>query len=130
MLDHRAIGSPMDTNHKSLPNQGKPCPDPKFVEKLTYLTITRRDISSTIVVNQFMQSPYTNDWNAVVCILRYIRKDYYMRRKGTPQSLGYCDADWAGSLMIDVPLYGIVYLWVEIFFHGKIKSKMLLHSLV
>jgi len=68
----------MDPNTKLLPNQGEPMSDPeqyrRLVEKLNYLTVTRPDISFAInVVSQFLNSSCENHWNAIICILKYIK---------------------------------------------------------
>jgi hypothetical protein len=106
MLDCRPVDSPMDPNQKLLPNQGEPYSDPeryrRLVGKLIYLTITRPDISFAVgVVSQFMQSPHKDHWDAVIRILKYIKKQpgqgLLYEDKGSTQIVGFCDADWAGS---------------------------------
>ena len=43
-----------------------------MVGKFAYLIITRADISFAInVVSQFMQAPHVDNWNVVICILKY-----------------------------------------------------------
>ena len=69
----------MDPNTKLLPNQGELISDPeqyrRFVGKLNYLTVTRPDISFAVsVVSQFLNSPCEDHWNAVIRILKYIKK--------------------------------------------------------
>ncbi|KAL2337544.1 hypothetical protein Fmac_011990 [Flemingia macrophylla] len=101
----KPIDSPMDPNQKLMADQGKPYPDPekyrRLVGKLIYLTITRPDISFAVgVVSQFMQSPHIDHWNAVMHILKYVKKAQgqgllYYDKKNT-QISGYCDANWAG----------------------------------
>jgi len=48
-----------------------------------------------------MQNPYTDHWNVVTQILRYIKKalgqGLLYEDKGNTHVTGYCDADWAGS---------------------------------
>ena len=48
-----------------------------------------------------MQAPHVNHWNAVIRILRYIKRapgqGLVYEDKGDTQISGYCDADWAGS---------------------------------
>ena len=106
MSDCGPIDSPMDSNQKLLPNQGEPYSDPeryrRLVGKVIYLTITRPDISFAVgVVSQFMQSPHNDHWDAVIPILRYIKRTpgqglLYEDKENT-QIVGFCDADWAGS---------------------------------
>ena len=70
--------------------------------KLIYLTIAIPDIFIVVgVVSQFMQNPHVDHWNAVMRILRYVKKApgqglLYEDRRSTS---GYCDADWAGCPM-------------------------------
>lgn len=52
--------------------------------KLNFFIATRSDISFSVgVVNQFLNSPHIDHWNAVVRILRFIKgspwEDYCMR---------------------------------------------------
>ncbi|RVX10877.1 Retrovirus-related Pol polyprotein from transposon TNT 1-94 [Vitis vinifera] len=70
--------------------------------KLNYLTITRPDISFPVsVVSPFLQSPCDSHWDAVICILRYIKsilgQGVLYENRGHTQVVGYTDADWAGS---------------------------------
>ena len=106
MLNCKPVDSPMDPNMKLLPGQGEPFTDPgryrRLVGRLNYLTITRPDISFAVsVVSQFLQSPCTSHWNAVVRILRYVKsapgKGLLYEDHGHSKVVGYSDADWAGS---------------------------------
>jgi len=78
LMNSKFFDTPMDPNTKLLPNQGEPMSDPeqyrRLVEKLNYLTVTRPDISFAInVVSQFLNSSCENHWNAIICILKYIK---------------------------------------------------------
>lgn len=106
MLDSRPVDTPMDPNVKLLPGQGEPLQDSgryrRLVGKQNYLTVTRPDILFAVsVVSQFLDSPYDSHWDAVVRILRYIKrspgKGLLYEDKGHTQVVGYTDADWAGS---------------------------------
>ena len=108
MVDCKPIDSPMDPNLKLVADQSEPYSDPeryrRLVGKLIYLTITRPDISFPVgVVSQFMQAPRIDHWNAVIRILRYLKKapgqGLLYEDKGNSQIFGYCDADWAGCPM-------------------------------
>ncbi|RVW15373.1 Retrovirus-related Pol polyprotein from transposon TNT 1-94 [Vitis vinifera] len=86
--------------------QGEPLGDPgrywRLVGKLNYLTITRPDISFLVsVVSQFLQSSCDSHWDAVICILRYVKstpgQGVLYENRGHTQVVGYTDADWAGS---------------------------------
>ena len=70
--------------------------------KLNYLTVTRPDISFAVsVVSQFLNSPCERNWDALICILKYIKgapgKGLLYEDKGHAQILGYSDAGYAGS---------------------------------
>ena len=80
MLDCKSVDTPMDPNVKLVPGQGESLGDParyrRLVGKLNYLTITRPNISFPVsVVSQFLQSPCDSHWDAVIRILRYIKKN-------------------------------------------------------
>jgi len=107
LMSSKSVDTPMDLNTKLLPNQGKPISDPeqyrRLVGKLNYLTVTRPDISfvAVSVVSQFLNSPCEDHWNAVIRILKYIKKSpgkglLYGSNNHT-RVVCYSDADWAGS---------------------------------
>ena len=108
MLDYKPVDTPMDHNVKLVPGQGEPLRDPRkyqrLVGKLKYLTITRLYISFPVnVVSQFKQSPCDSHWDAVIHIFHYIKgtpsRGVLYENKGHTQIVGYCDADWASSLV-------------------------------
>ena len=108
MLDYKPVDTHMDPNVKLVLGQGEPLRDlgkyQRLVEKLKYLTITRRDIFFPVnVVSQFLQSPCDSHWDAVIHILHYINgtpgQGVLYENKGHTQIVGYCDADWASSLV-------------------------------
>ena len=99
------VDNPMDPNQKLMAEQGEPFNDPeqyrRLVGKLIYLTITSWDISFAVgVVSQIMQAPHTDHWNAVIHILRYIKRTLgqglLSEDKGNTHVTQYFDADWAG----------------------------------
>ena len=107
LMSSKSVDTPMDLNTKLLPNQGKPISDPeqyrRLVGKLNYLTVTRPDISfvAVSVVSQFLNSPCEDHWNAVIRILKYIKKSpgkglLYGSNNHT-RVVCYSDADWARS---------------------------------
>ncbi|XP_016509659.2 secreted RxLR effector protein 161-like [Nicotiana tabacum] len=53
------------------------------------------------MVSQFHQAPCKDQWDAVIRILRYIKKapgqGLLYEDKGHTNNVGYSDADWAGS---------------------------------
>jgi len=72
------------------------------VGKLNYLTQTIPDISFPLsIVSQFLNSPRDSHWNAVVRILKYIKrapgKGLVFTDRGHTNIVGYSDSDWAGD---------------------------------
>jgi len=79
LVSSKSVDTPMNPNTKLLPNQGEPISDleqyRRLVGKLNYLTVTRHDISFVVsMVSQFLNSPCEDHWNAVICILKYIKR--------------------------------------------------------
>ena len=102
----KPIDTPMDPSVKLPPNQGEPFSDPgryrRLVGTLNYFTVTRPDIAFVMsVVSQFLNSPCQDQLNAVIRILKYIKrslgKGLIYEDKEHSQIIGYSDADWAGS---------------------------------
>ncbi|XP_052725285.1 uncharacterized mitochondrial protein AtMg00810-like [Vigna angularis] len=105
LMNCKSVETPMDPNIKLLPNQGEPFSDPeryrRLVGKLNYLTVTRPDISFAVsVVSQFLNSPCEDHWDAVVRILKYIKrspgKGLLYGPNNDTKIVCYSDADWAG----------------------------------
>jgi len=74
-----------------------------LVRKLNYLTVTRLDISFPIsVVSQFLKSSCEDHWNAVIRILKYIKrsleKGLLYGSNNHTRVVCYSDADWTRSL--------------------------------
>ncbi|XP_050897679.1 uncharacterized mitochondrial protein AtMg00810-like [Lathyrus oleraceus] len=106
LLNAKPTNTPMDPGDKLLSNQGEPLSDSGryigLVGKLNYFTVSRPDISFAVsVVSQFLNSPCQEHMDAVIRILRYIKrtlgKGLVYENKGHTQIIGYSDADWAGS---------------------------------
>ena len=79
MLACMSIGSPMDMNTKLLPDQGEFLENDRrykrLVKKLSYLTVTRPNITFAVsTVSQFLSAPRTTHLEVVMRILRYLRK--------------------------------------------------------
>ena len=97
MLDCRPSDTPMDPNVKLLVGHGEPLKDPEkyrcLVGRLNYLTITRPDISFAVsVASHFLHAPCDSHWNALIRILRYIKRvfldeGYYIQIKAMLRSL-------------------------------------------
>ena len=106
LVSSKSVDTSMDPNTELLPNQGEPIYDPeqyrRLVGKLNYLTVTRPDISFAVsLVSQFLNSPFEDHWNAVIRILKYIKRSpgkrlLYSSNNHT-RVVYYSDADWAGS---------------------------------
>jgi hypothetical protein len=76
----------------------------RIVGSLIYMTITRPDLSYTIVVvSQFMQASRKPHLDAMRRILRYIKHNLhcgiFYEAKSQLQVHGYMDADWVGNVL-------------------------------
>ena len=105
-LGSKPVATPMETNHKLMPDDGELVDDPelyrRLVGKLIYLTITRPDISYAVsIVSQFMTCPRVSHMEAVVRILKYLKnapgRGLLYKASGHLRIEGYTDSDWAGS---------------------------------
>ena len=79
MLGCINIDSPMDVNTKLLPYQGNILEDAeryrRLMRKLNYLTMIKPDIKFTVsAVSQFLSPPRATHLEAVMRILRYLKK--------------------------------------------------------
>ena len=132
MIDCRPVESPMNPNQKLTIEEGKLFSDPeryrRLVGKLIYLTITRPDLSFAVgIVSQFMQTPCLGHWNAIIRILRYLKKALGQGLLGNVQIFGYCDAVMLigqALLLTDALLRDIVSSLEEMLSLGKVRSKM------
>ncbi|KAE9596295.1 putative RNA-directed DNA polymerase [Lupinus albus] len=78
LSDTKDVDSPLETNARYTSSDGVPLSEPTLyrtlVGSLVYLTITRPDIAYAVhIVSQFVSSPSTVHWAAVLRILRYLR---------------------------------------------------------
>ncbi|XP_040994149.1 secreted RxLR effector protein 161-like [Juglans microcarpa x Juglans regia] len=106
MLGARPIDTPMDPIRKFLKEEGELFGDPsryqRLVGKLNYLTITRPDISYAVsVLSQFLQMPRVSHWDAVIYMLRYLKRAPGLGLLYRPNEHlrveAVSDVDWAGS---------------------------------
>ncbi|XP_035550677.1 uncharacterized mitochondrial protein AtMg00810-like [Juglans regia] len=99
MLGAQLIDTPMEPNRKLLKEERELFGDlgryQRLVGKLNYITITRPDISYAVsVVSQFLQTPRISHWDAVIHILRYLKRAPGL---GLFRIEAFSDADWAES---------------------------------
>jgi len=78
LTDNKTINTLIEVNTRYSSSDGLPLTYPTLyctiVGSLVYLTITRPDIAYAVhVVSQFVASPTTVHWAAVLCILQYLR---------------------------------------------------------
>lgn len=106
MLGSKPLDSHMEQGVKLVADGGEILNNPeryrRLVDKLNYLTVTRPDIAFHVsVVSQFLSSPRTSHWDAVIRILRYLkkapRKGILYQNHGHNKVEAFSDADWAGS---------------------------------
>ena len=106
MLDCKPISTPMDPNVRLQKDKGKDLEDVtmyrQLVGSLTYLTLTRPDISYVVgVVSRYMSNPKKPHLDAVRRILRYVKGTINFcilyKKTNDCQVMGYCDADYAGD---------------------------------
>ena len=104
----------------------------RLVGKLNYPTVTCLDISHLVsVVSQYMSSPTIDNWAAVEHILFYLKgasglgilySNHGHNRVNASQML-----IGKGQRKIGDPHLIIVFLLVEIYSHGRVRSKGLFH---
>lgn len=106
MLDCKPTDTPTIPNLKFEDNPEDPKVNQeayqKLVGKLIYLSHTRPDIAYAVsMVSQFMHDPRKQHMDAVMRVLRYLKKTpgkgIQFRKNGHLEIWGYTDADWAGD---------------------------------
>lgn len=106
ITDSKITSTPLEPNICLAPMDGSPLSDPtlyrQLVGSLVYLTVTRPDIAYAVhIVSQFMASPRTTHYAAVLRILRYIKgsifRGLHFSSASSLELCGYSDADWAGD---------------------------------
>ncbi|XP_031281289.1 uncharacterized protein LOC116139772 [Pistacia vera] len=102
LTDNKTVDAPIEVNAKYSSSDGFPLSDPTlyrtFVGSLVYLTITRPDIAYDVhVVSQFVASPTTVHWAAVLRILQYLRctvfQSLFLPSTFSLELRAYSDAD-------------------------------------
>ncbi|XP_049358503.1 secreted RxLR effector protein 161-like [Solanum verrucosum] len=71
----------------------------RLIGKILYLTITRPDIAYTVqTLNQFLQRPKVQHWQAALRVLRYHKNQpglgLLMSSQKNMKLTGFCDSDW------------------------------------
>ncbi|XP_047322353.1 uncharacterized mitochondrial protein AtMg00810-like [Impatiens glandulifera] len=106
ITDTKVVSTPFDSTEHLAATDGTPLSDEtlyrQLVGSLIYLTVTLPDIAYDVhIVSQFMSSPRTTHFSAVLRILRYIRGTLFHGlhfAHSSPLELrAYSDADWAGD---------------------------------
>ncbi|CAL2273919.1 unnamed protein product [Prunus armeniaca] len=106
ITDTRVADTPLELNVRYSPSDGTPLDDPTLyrtiVGSLVYLTITRPDIAYAVhIVSQFVSSPTTLHWAAVIRILRYLRGTLFqsllLPSTSTLELRAFSDASWASD---------------------------------
>ncbi|KAL0374302.1 UNVERIFIED_CONTAM: hypothetical protein Sradi_3345900 [Sesamum radiatum] len=72
----------------------------RFVKRLLYLEFTRPGIAhATRQLNQFLQRPCKQHWDAAIRLVKYLKRTLHKRlflpSKGDFKLTAYSDADWA-----------------------------------
>ena len=107
LIDNKAVDTPLELNVKLRSTDGELVSNPtlyrQLVGGLIYLTITRPDISYAVhVVSQFMTSPRTVHFAAVLRILRYVRGTMHqgllMSSSSKLELNAYSDSNWVGDV--------------------------------
>ncbi|XP_019431143.1 PREDICTED: uncharacterized protein LOC109338379, partial [Lupinus angustifolius] len=102
----KVVDNPLETNARYTSSDGVPLSEPTLyrtlVGSLVYLTITRPDIAYAVhIVSQFVSSPTTVPWAAVLRILHYLRGTQFQSLLFSSTSsltlAAYSYADWAGD---------------------------------
>ncbi|CAL8083072.1 unnamed protein product [Prunus armeniaca] len=106
ITDTRVADMPLELNVHYSPSDGTPLDDPTLyrtiVGSLVYLTITRPDIAYAVhIVSQFVSSPTTLHWAAVIRILCYLRGTLFqsllLPSTSTLELRAFSDASWASD---------------------------------
>jgi hypothetical protein len=106
LTDRKILDTPTELNARLNLQDGEPLRDPTLyrhlVGSLVYLTVTRLDITYDVhQVSQFMATPRSTHFSAVLCILRYLKgtlfHGFHFSSQSPLELHAYTDADWAGD---------------------------------
>ena len=96
---------------------------------LNYLTVIRSDITFTVsIVSQFLSTPKTTHLEAVMRILRHMKKTsgrgLFYSNHGHFRVANFSDADWAKCLLIGGRSRDIVFFFEKILCHEKVRNRV------
>jgi hypothetical protein len=106
LTNSKTVSTPLELNVKLNTIDGEPLSDAtlyrQLVGSLIYLTITCLDLAYSVhLVSQFMSTPHSTHYAAVLRILRYIKGTLFHGLHFSAQSSfelrAYADADWVGD---------------------------------
>ncbi|MFV0960769.1 Ty1/Copia family ribonuclease HI, partial [Klebsiella pneumoniae] len=106
LTDDKHVDTPEALGMKLRLKDGEPLTDPtpyrQLVGALSYLTITRPDISHAVhMVSQFQHAPTTVHMGAAMRIVRYLRhtinKGVFLSASSSLELIAYTDVDWGGD---------------------------------
>ena len=100
----------------------------RLVMKLNYLIVTCSVIAHSVsVVSQYMSSPTVDNWVAVehilCCLKGALRRGILYSNHGHNRVECFIDADWVGLKEDRRSTFGYCVLLVEIWSHGRVRSK-------
>ncbi|CAN6462919.1 unnamed protein product [Victoria cruziana] len=104
--DDKIVETPEMVGVKLKANEGEvlqnPTPFRQLVGALSYLTITRPDITHAVhTISQFQQKPTSVHMGAAMRIVRYIKnsinKGLFLSSSSKLELIAYTDADWGGD---------------------------------
>ena len=100
---------------------------------LIYLTVTRPDLAYAVhLVSQFMSSPHSTHYAAVLRILRYIKGTLFHGLHFSAQSSfelrAYADADWVGDPTNHCSTTGYCFLLGSSFISWRSKKQSVVAS--
>lgn len=108
----------------------------KLVGKLIYLTLTRPDIAYAVhCLSQHMHSPLQSHLNIGLRVLKYLKLApgsgiSFDKSQSGFKVVAYCDSDWAKCPITRRSVSGYCFLLMAIWFHGKVRSRILCPSLL
>ncbi|XP_028060142.1 uncharacterized protein LOC114263745 [Camellia sinensis] len=106
LTDCKTTSTPVDPQTRLTPLDGHQLSDatlyPQLVGSLVYVTVTRPAITYAVhIVSQFMAALRSLHYDALICILRYLKsimfRGLHYSAHSSLQLHAFSDADWAGD---------------------------------